>query len=990
MFVLMSISIVVLSLLYALLKSGQSKSLGLIVLFSFSLYAVDLTSIYMLGHPSNSALIYNALYFDEVNGIDIIVESAIFYLTFLILVSLFIFVLRKVISNFGVNRSASKRYFLILFLATLSLSPFVWETYSFFNVSTNQITLSKELSNKASNAKGHPQGESKNVIFIFAESLEGTYLDDPRYVDYFRELKSWEDNSVSFDNVRQIEGGSWTIAGMVSSLCGIPLTHPSGGNTLGSVEEFYPGANCLGDILSDYGYDLTFLQNSSLDFSGIRAFYSQHGFKNLLGSKYLKDKYPEAASHYWGVYDDTLLNDALTNIREINPDSKFGYFIATIDSHFPDGYVSSTCSTNEYSVDVPPIVKAASCSSSLIANFISEIRSEARFDDTIIVVASDHFGMGTAAKALWETEQRRQLFFINYPQGTEVSNNENSGSQLDIASTVMSTLGFNEKIGLGVDLQKDVPSLAQDKNIEVVLQNNKALFMSLWDFPNISKGESVNFDNGIVEIGSKVFKAPVLLSISENFEIIPYYKDDESSLLRAVTEFRDEDAFVIYDHCDVLNNTFDDEVRTEGFCFAFGKLSNEVNVFKEEDKNSLTFSQVEQSLLGAADAKKLASIKEELGVEGLLSSQQRWMLSNVPAHSLVYLEDEIYLPFHNKEEVKEQIERFYNIEVIKIPTSSQSHYSLSTTVHKNDIDNDLFLTRDVAKKNKFDHDRKWYDPIRSYFKDLREKVDSGYRNSDKVSVVFFELVDPTANIKAPSYLEKIPEMERYIAHAGGGIDGHHYTNSMEALNESYRQGLRYFEIDLLETSDHRLVAAHEWKEWAKKVDYSGDIPPRYDDFMSKKMHGKYTPLSLEDLNTWFESHPDAFLVTDKVNSPKKVLEVFEFKDRLVMELFTVEALEEATELGIFSPMPSWVTYLHLNKDVERLKSLGVKHLALSTTDIKSNINEMLELKENGIKTFLFNINVNNADGEIGIACNHLNFAYGMYVDSVDFVQEACL
>ena len=38
---------------------------------------------------------------------------------------------------------------------------------------------------------------------------------------------------------------------------------------------------------------------------------------------------------------------------------------------------------------------------------------------------------------------------------------------------------------------------------------------------------------------------------------------------------------------------------------------------------------------------------------------------------------------------------------------------------------------------------------------------------------------------------------RFIAHAGGQIEGMNYTNSLEALNNSYKNGFRLFELILL-------------------------------------------------------------------------------------------------------------------------------------------------------------------------------------------------
>lgn len=51
-----------------------------------------------------------------------------------------------------------------------------------------------------------------------------------------------------------------------------------------------------------------------------------------------------------------------------------------------------------------------------------------------------------------------------------------------------------------------------------------------------------------------------------------------------------------------------------------------------------------------------------------------------------------------------------------------------------------------------------------------------------------------------------------IAHACGGIDGYTYTDSLEALNQSYEKGDRLFDIDLRFSSDGEIVLRHEWQQ----------------------------------------------------------------------------------------------------------------------------------------------------------------------------------
>ena len=53
---------------------------------------------------------------------------------------------------------------------------------------------------------------------------------------------------------------------------------------------------------------------------------------------------------------------------------------------------------------------------------------------------------------------------------------------------------------------------------------------------------------------------------------------------------------------------------------------------------------------------------------------------------------------------------------------------------------------------------------------------------------------------------------RYIAHAGGNIDNHIYTNTLEALDKSYADGFRYFELDFLEDVYGNMLAVHELEE----------------------------------------------------------------------------------------------------------------------------------------------------------------------------------
>ena len=228
---------------------------------------------------------------------------------------------------------------------------------------------------------------------------------------------------------------------------------------------------------------------------------------------------------------------------------------------------------------------------------------------------------------------------------------------------------------------------------------------------------------------------------------------------------------------------------------------------------------------------------------------------------------------------------------------------------------------------------------------------------------------------------------RYIAHAGGIIDGHTYTNSLEALNLSYSKGFRLFELDIKKTKDDKYVAVHYWNEWKKITGYTGSTPVTHQEFMKYKLYGKYTALSIDEINNWFKAHPDAILVSDKVNEPELFSKAFIDPNRLIMELFSEEALREGLKSNILSAMPNQNIFYKL--DLEDLINLKVKHVAISRFFIKENKELLKKLKENNIKVYVYSVNkdsgvVDTGKDEEYVTKYEIDYVYGMYADKWNF------
>ena len=159
-----------------------------------------------------------------------------------------------------------------------------------------------------------------------------------------------------------------------------------------------------------------------------------------------------------------------------------------------------------------------------------------------------------------------------------------------------------------------------------------------------------------------------------------------------------------------------------------------------------------------------------------------------------------------------------------------------------------------------------------------------------------------------------------IAHAGGIIDGHDYTNSLEAILTNYSKGQRVFEIDFARTIDNQLVCTHDWDP-ALLEDGTSDEEISSQKFMSTLIRGEYTPLSLEELGRLMEQYPDIWVVTDTKNSTvESVQQDFEVLletmkahgmesvlDRMIVQIYNEEMYH--TVYRIY-PFKSWIYTLY--------------------------------------------------------------------------------
>jgi glycerophosphoryl diester phosphodiesterase len=101
----------------------------------------------------------------------------------------------------------------------------------------------------------------------------------------------------------------------------------------------------------------------------------------------------------------------------------------------------------------------------------------------------------------------------------------------------------------------------------------------------------------------------------------------------------------------------------------------------------------------------------------------------------------------------------------------------------------------------------------------------------------------------------------FVAHAFGAIDGHVYTNSLEAFQRNYGRGFRVFEVDLVRLADGTALLAHNGLE----ANYGLNKPfneATWADLAGHRYLDRYTILRSQDLVRLLRDHPDAYAILD--------------------------------------------------------------------------------------------------------------------------------
>ncbi|MHA7140808.1 LTA synthase family protein [Arthrobacter sp. Sr33] len=312
--------------------------------------------------------------------------------------------------------------------------------------------------------------DKRNLVLIYLESGEATLEDDQLFgKDVFAPLKAAtkaSDGWQSVENLKQYEGGGWTMSGITATQCGIPLKgigSTSGGgayNALGgNVQTYLEGVTCLGDVLAEYGYTNVFLGGANASFAAKDVFLGGHGYSEV---KDLPDwraaGEPEKAFRSdWGLSDERLLAHAKDEVDELHAEAErtgqpFNLSMLTLDSHEPV-HIYDYCTVGTQS----EVTAAFSCSMTQVAGFVDHMRQQGYLEDTAVVIMGDHLkqiGGGHAFQAELTDHNNRTIFNRIWVPGEDGNSDLRPRvDQLSMYPTILEAAGLTlagQEAGLGV------------------------------------------------------------------------------------------------------------------------------------------------------------------------------------------------------------------------------------------------------------------------------------------------------------------------------------------------------------------------------------------------------------------------------------------------------------------------------------------------------------------------------------------------------------
>ena len=371
---------------------------------------------------------------------------------------------------------------LIIIIAIVAILMFFSKKYNLTNFIQSQFVTSSFIEDNYVNpatVKIDFPDKKKNLIYIYIESMEATYVDkasggilDYNLIPNLKRLAEEEVNFSNNDNVggfMQTIGTNWTIAGMVAQTSGLPLKFSTDSSNYDvKNDSFLNGITSLGDILKNNGYKNYLYLGSEVEFAGRDKYFAQHGQYEVFDYNIAKEtgKIPSDYKVWWGFEDKKLYEFSKEKLLEISKkDEPFNFTILTVDNHPTGGYLDETCDA-PYNSNIENVIK---CSDEMAIEFVNWLKKQGFYDDTTIIITGDHANMDSS---FISSGDDRYVYDVILNSSVEpVKEKNRKAISFDMFPTTLASMGVKidgDKLGLGTNLFSNQNTLAEKYGIDKI------------------------------------------------------------------------------------------------------------------------------------------------------------------------------------------------------------------------------------------------------------------------------------------------------------------------------------------------------------------------------------------------------------------------------------------------------------------------------------------------------------------------------------------
>lgn len=343
-----------------------------------------------------------------------------------------------------------------------------------------------------------------DVLVVFVESLDEGYT-RPRepQAALLPRLTRMQDDFQTLGELRNLSGASWTVGGMFSALCGLPL-QPVGlmsHNSLEYSRRFFDGGQCLTDLLAARGWDISFYGGASLKIAGKGRFLQVHHVARRFGAEQWQQRGVAVPAAGWGLLDSDLAELAWADMQRPRKAGEARLsLLLTVDTHGPSGAHDGGCiAADDNDEDDEPadvMREALRCTDRVVAGLVERFIAQRDGRPKVVWIMGDHLNPEPLLDGELQPEPRGRTVFhalARYDaRGRALPGDDlqREFTHVDILPTLAEAIGLRwaqqpHRLGLGVSLLAGAgqPTLAERDGMAVVngrLSCRSPLFQRLW------------------------------------------------------------------------------------------------------------------------------------------------------------------------------------------------------------------------------------------------------------------------------------------------------------------------------------------------------------------------------------------------------------------------------------------------------------------------------------------------------------------------------